>query len=246
MQQSIDLNADVGEGISNEALLMPYLGSCNIACGGHSGTPETMGAVLRLAKAHNVKVGAHPSFPDNANFGRRMMSMTDSDFKKSITQQILSLKALAESHQQQLHHVKPHGALYNLCAKDERLSGLLVDAVRKIDASLRMYAPYTSALARVSKANGLTVIEEAFADRNYNEDLSLVSRQHSNAIIETKEAVLEHVLYMLKHQKVKTINGVGVALKFKTLCVHGDHKNSTEILMYLHDNLRALNVKLKG
>ncbi|MDO1500891.1 5-oxoprolinase subunit PxpA [Winogradskyella maritima] len=241
----VDINADVGEGIGNEALLIPYLGSCNIACGGHAGTESSMKPVLELAKAYSVKVGAHPSFPDKINFGRQPMKMGQLDFSKSITQQILSLKHLAEQEGLSLNHVKPHGALYNQCAKDENLSAWLVDVVLQIDNSLKIYTPYNSALSRVAKQSGLEVVEEAFADRNYNDDLSLVSRQKSNAIIDEKEAVLEHVLYMLKHEKVRPINGVGVPLKFQTLCVHGDHKNSVDILKYLHDNLKTLNTNFE-
>ncbi|WP_179345221.1 5-oxoprolinase subunit PxpA [Winogradskyella ursingii] len=237
MEYIIDINADVGEGLGNEAELMPYLSSCNIACGGHAGDLETMTTVVQLAKTHKVKVGAHPSFPDKKSFGRETISMTAADLFSSLKHQIRDLQHVLYTENVQLHHIKPHGALYNLAAKDKKTAKVIIEVIKGISLPIKLYAPPKSIIADLAKKDKIEIMFEAFADRNYNEDLSLVSRKQSDAIIKNKTEVLDHIIRMIKTQKVKTISEVEVEIKASTFCVHGDTKNACEILKYLYQKL---------
>ena len=241
----LDINADVGEGIGNEVGLMPYLSSCNIACGGHAGDVATMTKVVKLAKKHNVKIGAHPSFPDKENFGRVDMKISAADLYSSLKQQIRALQNVLHSENAQLHHIKPHGALYNLAAKDDKAALVIIEVVKSIAMPVKLYAPYKSKIAELATNENIQVTFEAFADRNYNEDLSLVSRKKDNALLIDKDEVLHHVLNIIKHEKVKTISGVEVPIKAMTYCVHGDTKNAIEILKYLNIELPKYQVEIK-
>ena len=240
---SIDINADVGEGIGNESELMPFQSSCNIACGGHAGDVTTMTKVIRLAKSHRVKIGAHPSFPDKTNFGREIMELSAADLYATIKQQIRTLQSALHNENAQLYHIKPHGALYNLVAKDEKTARVIIEVIKSIAYPIKLYAPFNSVIAEIAKQEGIKVRFEAFADRNYNEDLSLVSRKNKNAILHEKEAVLSHVLNMIKHQKVTTVSRVEVPIKASTFCVHSDTKNAIQILKYLSNNLKDHNIR---
>lgn len=233
----VDINADVGEGLNNEAQLMPYLSSCNIACGGHAGDKETMIQVVKLAKKHKVKIGAHPSFPDKQNFGRQIVQMSCADLYTSLKQQVRSLISILRTEHVTLHHIKPHGALYNLAAVDEKTANVIIEVVKSIAMPLYLYVPYGSIIADLAKKGSIKITYEAFADRNYNEDLTLVSRTKSNAIITEPEEVFKHVYKMISEQKVKTISGVEVGIKADTFCVHGDHPEAFKILQFLTENL---------
>ena len=236
--KQIDINCDLGEGLGNEAFLMPYLSSCNIACGGHAGDFETMKHVVRLAKKHHVKIGAHPSFPDKENFGRKIIQMSPSDLYNTLEDQINALMEVLNSMDLKLHHVKPHGALYNFASIDEATAQIIVNVIKGIDKNLILYAPYQSVISKIAIAEGMKVLYEGFADRNYNADLTLVSRQNNDAIIHDSELIFEHVFGMISKEKVKTISGVEVELKVDTFCVHGDHK-------YVIKNLEFLTRKLE-
>lgn len=230
----IDVNADIGEGIENEAQIVPFLSSCNIACGGHSGDVLTMKRVVNLAIKNNVKIGAHPSFPDKENFGRVDLKMSAADLYSSLREQIRELQNVLHTENGQLHHIKPHGALYNLAAKDENTAKVIIEVIKSIAMPLRLYAPFNSVIAELAKLENIPVTFEAFADRNYNEDLSLVSRANNKALLSNKVNILQHVVNMVKNEKVKTIDGVEVRIKASTFCVHGDSKNAIEILEYLN------------
>ncbi|NNK83785.1 MAG: 5-oxoprolinase subunit PxpA [Flavobacteriaceae bacterium] len=240
----IDINADVGEGIGNEADLFPLLSSCNIACGGHAGDLKLMNHLVKLALANTVKIGAHPSFPDKKNFGRSVLKMTDSELFKSLRHQILLLKKVANQNRAILNHIKPHGALYNLALVDTQTAKIIVEVVNSIDNSLKLYAPFKSMLSQVANENGVKVIFEAFADRNYNDDLTLVSRQNQDALIINKEAVLEQVKNMILNQKVMTINGNEIDIITDTICVHSDTHNALQIVKYLHENLSRIGIQI--
>ncbi|ARV08801.1 lactam utilization protein LamB [Winogradskyella sp. PC-19] len=240
----IDINADVGEGLGNEMSLMPYLSSCNIACGGHAGDFETMKAVVRLAKKHQVKIGAHPSFPDKENFGRLDMKLTSEVLFDSLKYQVEDLLIVLKSENLEMHHIKPHGALYNLAAKDEEIAKVILEVITSFSKPLKLYAPYNSVISKLAKQENIEVVFEGFADRNYNEDLSLVSRQKKDALITKKDTVFQHVFKMISEQKVNTINGVEVDLIVDTVCVHGDTTNASVILEYLHRNLKANTIKI--
>lgn len=234
----IDINADVGEGVGNEAKLMPLISSCNIACGGHAGDLRSMTTIVKLAKLQNVKIGAHPSFPDKLNFGRVIMKLSDAHLFDSLKSQIESLQSvLSNVEDVKLNHIKPHGALYNLAAKDETTSKVIIDVIKSLSLPIKLYAPYNSVLSNLGIQQNIEVVFEAFADRNYNDDLSLVSRENSNAILHKNDVVLSHVLGIVKQGKVTSINGVEVFIKANTICVHGDTENALGILDYLNTNL---------
>lgn len=230
----IDINCDIGEGLNNELDILPYISSCNIACGGHAGDIEIMTRVLKLAKRYSLKIGAHPSYPDKKNFGREIMNISSVDLKESIMSQILDLREIALSLGISLHHVKPHGALYNKAAYDDNTANIIIDAVTDIDDQLKIYTPYNSVIARSVHKN-LKVVTEGFADRSYNKDYSLVSRKLKDAVLTNSDAVLAHVLPMLKQQKLTTISGDHLPFKIDTLCVHSDTDNASMILRNLRD-----------
>lgn len=240
----IDINADLGEGLNNEHLLLPYLSSCNIACGGHAGDLYTMTKVVRLAKTNNVKIGAHPSFPDKVNFGRKEIKLSAEDLFSSLKQQIENLNRVTAQEGAVMHHIKPHGALYNLAAKDETIAMIIIDVMQSLTQKLKLYAPYQSVIANLGKLNNIEVIYEGFADRNYNNDLSLVSRENSDAIITDKKVVFNHVFKMITAQKIDTIQGVEIPFIANTICVHGDTRNVQEILQFLHSKLRSKNIQI--
>lgn len=242
---TIDLNADVGEGVGNEAALIPYLSSCNIACGGHAGDLETMSKVAKLAKAYGVKIGAHPSFPDKVNFGRMEMMLSAADLYRSLKTQIITLQNVLYFENMQLHHIKPHGALYNLAAKEEKTARVIIEVIKSIAVPIKLYAPYKSIIAEIAKSEAVEVTFEGFADRNYNDDLSLVSRRDERALLIKKEYILQHVLTMVKHKRIKTISGVEVLIKATTFCVHGDTKNAIEILKFLNQELPKNGIKIQ-
>lgn len=234
----IDINCDVGEGIENEHLLMPHISSCNIACGGHFGTATTIDKTIQLAKEHQLKIGAHPSFPDKENFGRKLLVISDDDLKTSIQNQLdLFLKRLS-FFDEKLHHIKPHGALYNFIAIDEKLAILFIQIIKKYMKDVFLYVPYNSVIELVALQNNINIKYEAFADRNYRDDLTLVSRTSENALITDEKEVFRHVLNMIKTGKVKTISTSEKVIKVDTFCFHGDTENASEIVKYVSENLK--------
>ncbi len=240
---SIDINCDVGEGVGNEALLMPYISSCNIACGAHAGSKEIIDEVISLAKKHNVKIGAHPSFPDRENFGRKIIEISSEVLQKSIEQQILLLIKRADLQQAKLHHIKPHGALYNLIAKDTNTALIVVKAMQNTFPNAYLYVPFSSEIEKLALQNGLKIKYEAFADRNYNPDLSLVSRAEKNALITKKEEVLKHIEQIILKGKVDTSEGFKT-IKANTICVHVDTKNATELVAHIHQQLTKKHIQI--
>lgn len=244
-QFSIDINADVGEGIGNEAALLPLISSCNIACGGHAGDLDTMRIVVELAKEHRVKIGAHPSFPDQENFGRTVVDMSCAALFTSIKGQIKSLMSVVRDTHAAMHHVKPHGALYNLAAVDKDTAMVIIEVMKSIALPLELYVPYGSVIADLAVAEKIPVMYEAFADRNYNEDLTLVSRKKDNAIITDSEAVFRHVHQIVKRQKVRCISGVEVPTKAETFCIHGDNPKALDLAKDLREKLTNSGIKVQ-
>lgn len=234
----ININCDLGEGIVNEHLLMPYITSCNIACGGHFGDEITIDATIDLALKNNVLIGAHPSFPDRENFGRKWMKISDKMLQESIQNQLDLFTERLTFSKATLHHIKPHGALYNAIAVDENLANTFVNAILKYMENVFLYVPYKSVIEEVAIRNNIKIKYEAFADRNYNNDLTLVSRCLKNAIITDKNAVFKHVFKMIKEGKVKTITGEDISIKADTFCIHGDTKNALKIVAFLATQLK--------
>lgn len=241
---NIDLNCDVGEGIENEHLIMPFISSCNIACGGHFGDEISIDKTIKLALENNIKIGAHPSFPDKENFGRKLMDISDEELTSSIQNQMDLFLERLTIQKGKLYHIKPHGALYNAIAVDESLATLFINSTRKYLKRAYLYVPYNSVIEQIALKNNVNIKYEVFADRNYNNDLTLVSRVHKNALLVDKRGVLNHVLFMINTSKVKTISGLEKNIKTDTFCIHSDTENALEIVKYLHQNLEKEGFKV--
>lgn len=240
----IDINCDVGEGIDNEASILPLISSCNIACGGHAGNIETMTKIVFLAKKHKVKVGAHPSYPDKKNFGRVSMQMEEHDLIECIQKQIYDFVCILKKENVNLHHIKAHGALYNDIAKNYHLAKTFLLAIKEFKQNTHLYVPYGSIIAREALLQNFKVKYEAFADRSYNTDLSLVSRKLPNAIIEDPKKVIAQILLIAKKHKTKTISRTFENIFADTFCIHGDTTTALQILTYLTLNLPNNNIKI--
>ncbi|KAB1069186.1 5-oxoprolinase subunit PxpA [Tamlana haliotis] len=244
MYKRIDINADIGEGIENEAELMPHISSCNIACGGHAGNLETMKRVSSLAKKHGVKIGAHPSFPDKENFGRKAVDMPSTALYTSIINQIKDLKRVLDENHLHLHHVKPHGALYNMAAVDEKIAKVIIEVMKALMLRVHLYVPYNSVIAKLAIENKIPIMYEAFTDRNYNSDLTLVSRANENALITDAEVMYNHVYAMVAHEEVKTVSGEFVKIKADTFCVHGDNLDAYALIQSLTKRLKSEGIQI--
>ncbi|MFK5973181.1 MAG: 5-oxoprolinase subunit PxpA [Flavobacteriaceae bacterium] len=241
----ININSDIGEGIGNEKDLLPLISSCNIACGVHSGNDKTMAEVAQLAYCNGVKVGAHPSYPDRKNFGRVSLNISEDKLITSIKTQLAGLRAILEKENIPLHHIKPHGALYNDLATNTHLSRVFLRAVERYKNTASLYVPFNSCIAKEAITQGFNIHHEAFADRNYNLDLSLVSRKTRNAVIEEPQDVLEHLLCMVNEKKVQTLKGKKVPIVADTYCIHGDTPSALQILHYLSIELPKYNIHIK-
>ncbi len=241
----IILNADVGEGAGFDAQIMPYISWCSIACGAHVGDEKMIQKTVDLALANNVKIGAHPSYPDRENFGRVVLEMSSQDLADSISTQILAVKEKVEESGGKLHHVKPHGALYNYAMQNENVANIIIECVKNIDKSLQLIVLKNSVFSYLCKGE-LELKYEAFADRAYRKDLTLVPRVEEGAVLTDPKQVFEQVLQMVSEQKVKTKNGEVVPVFFDTICIHGDTPKSSEILAYIYKELSVRNFVLKN
>jgi len=244
MNTTIDINCDLGEGLNNESELMPYISSCSIACGGHAGSKRTIRQVIDLAVANGVKVGAHPSFPDRANFGRIRLDIPFMELKRSIEEQLALILQICEEKEVPMNHVKPHGALYNLAANDRSYAELLVSIVKMSAPKSKLYVPYHSVIHQVAMKEGIDCVVEAFADRNYNSDYSLVSRNKENALISHPEELLKHLLRMFEEQQIRCHDDTILPIEADTFCVHGDNPKAAEILQFISDQLTEKSIKV--
>lgn len=238
----LDINADVGEGIENENELFPFISSCNIACGGHTGNYKTMLSTVGLAKQHNVKIGAHPSFEDRENFGRKILKVDKKKLLSSLINQVESLQDILKNQEIKLNHIKAHGALYNLSAYDKDSAKIIIELAKKIDTKL--YVPYSSLISKMAKEQGVETYNELFVDRNYNSDLTLVSRENSNALINDSKTMFEHVKKIINDQIITSINNKNMSVEFDTLCIHGDSPNAIELIKELHFKLKNIGIKI--
>lgn len=233
---NLDINCDVGEGLGNEADLFPLISSCSIACGGHAGDATTMREIVRLAQAHQVRIGAHPSYPDKVNFGRVSMAISEEELITSIQKQLTDLTTILKEENANLNHIKPHGALYNDLAKNKILCKTFLKAIAGYKKNVALFVPFNSTVEKYALREGFKVKKEAFADRNYNNDGSLVSRKLPQALITDAKAVLIHLRRMVSAQQLKTVDGIELQVQADTFCIHGDTPNALEILMYLREN----------
>ena len=226
----LNINCDLGEGLNNEHIIMPLIDSCNIACGGHAGDNGSMIECVEISIKNNVKIGAHPSYPDKINFGRKKIDISPSELSYSIISQIESLETIADSYGLELNHIKAHGALYNQMMIDAELSNFYLDTIKDFKNKCSLFIPYKSEIEKIALKKGFSIIYEVFGDRNYNDDLSLVSRNNENALITDPESVVNHIKTIKETETVKTINGNYKKIKFDTICIHSDTNNSIEIL----------------
>ncbi len=247
----IDINCDLGESyghfrVSQDAEIMPHITSANVACGFHAGDPVTMARTVELAKRFGVAVGAHPGFPDLVGFGRREMKLKHEETKNDVMYQIGALQAFAQTSHIRLQHVKPHGALYNMVARDAKLSETVLEAVKCVDPKLAIFAPPKSIMANVASKMGFRVAFEAFADRAYNADGTLVSRNMPKAVIENPKVVVKRVVTMVKEGTVRSNDGEPVDLgEVHTICIHGDTSNATQLAKALKSKLLAAGIDVK-
>ena len=245
MEKEIHLNCDLGEGGTYDEELMPLISACNIACGGHAGNLETMHRTVRLAMEHRVEIGAHPSYPDRQNFGRNHMEMSAEDLKLSIEGQVLSLKQIAESEGGKMTHVKLHGALYNDVAKDKNIAKIVVECLANLNEKFQLYVPLNSEISALAMGK-FNLVFEAFADRNYNPDFSLVSRSKNDALITDKNSIFEHVYGIYSEHKIATKSGQKIEAEADTFCIHSDTPDSLDILKYLHKKFAEKGVGVKN
>ena len=241
---TVDINCDVGEGIGNEELLIPYISSCNIACGAHAGNVDTIDHVIQLAQQYQVKIGAHPSFPDRKNFGRQVMDISLEQLERSLINQIELMQERLDLAGDKMNHVKVHGALYNISATDQGFAEVVVNAVRKLDPNTLLYVPFHSVIEKVALKNKLRIQYEVFADRNYNDDLTLVSRSQKNAVIINQDEVIRHISEMILHQQVKTVANTIIPIKAETFCVHGDHNEAIKLVKHIYHSLTKKGISI--
>lgn len=229
----IELNADVGEGY-DDAGLMPFLSRVSIASGGHAGDAASMMAALQLAAEHGVAVGAHPSYPDRAQFGRQFMVATEDEIVAWVTQQTEALAERAARLGLRLQHVKPHGALYNVAAQDVSVARAVARAVAALDPALTLVGLSGSCLIEAGRAAGLAVLSEAFADRSYQVGGQLVSRETPGALIDDPDQAAQQALAFAQGRAILALTGARVRIVADTLCLHGDTPNALIIARAVH------------
>jgi 5-oxoprolinase (ATP-hydrolysing) subunit A len=235
-----DLNCDMGEGIGNEEMLMPFISSANIACGYHAGDVDTMKKTIALCRKFGVAIGAHPSYPDRENFGRTDLAgktVSVTEVEDIVSEQVLLLQELCNAEGAKLHHVKPHGALYNRAAWDEEVADFICRGIKKVNTGLLVYGLSGSRFCSITAANGLRFVHEVFADRSYQDDGSLTPRNAPHALIEDEQQCINQVLEMVHNHRVKTINGNFIAVDAGTICVHGDGRHAVVFAKRLHETL---------
>ncbi|WLR52139.1 5-oxoprolinase subunit PxpA [Bacillus tianshenii] len=225
--KAIDLNCDLGESfgaytIGNDEQVLKYISSANVACGFHAGDPDVMKETVKLAIQNGVRIGAHPGLQDLSGFGRREMKILPAEAYNLVAYQIGALQAIAATEGAAVHHVKPHGALYNMASKDERLAEAIAKAVYDVSPKLVLFALAGSKLYHAGVNAGLTVAQEVFADRTYQPDGTLTPRTEDNALIHDEAEAISRVVRMAKEGKVEDVNGNDIEITPHTVCVHGD------------------------
>jgi UPF0271 protein len=248
---TIDLNADAGESfgtyeLGNDEELFPYVSSVNIACGFHAGDPAAMKKTVRLAMATGKAIGAHPGLPDLQGFGRRNLAITAEEAYDMVLYQTGALWAFVKAEGGVLHHVKPHGALYNMAAKDASLAGAIAQAVYDINPQLILYGLSGSELIKASKHIGLRAACEVFADRTYQADGSLTPRSKPGALISDPQQAVQQVLRMVKEGKVSPLAGEEVTIKADTICIHGDGPHAVKFARMIYAALSLENIVVRA
>jgi len=246
MKLSVDLNSDLGEGSGYDNELFELISSANIATGFHAGDSDTMHAAVYAAKEHCVAVGAHPSFFDRENFGRKELKVSNEEVFDAVAYQLGIFQAIASGVGVRPTHVKPHGALYNMAVRDEKLADTIARAIASVDPKLILFAPDKSELARAGKAHGLQIAREVFADRNYLNDGWLVPRTRPDALLRDPKEAAGRVMRMLREGKVRSVEGRDVDVRGETICVHGDTPGAVEFARELRMQLEHEGVNISA
>ncbi|WP_159016064.1 5-oxoprolinase subunit PxpA [Cognatiluteimonas profundi] len=242
----LDFNCDLGEGCGSDAAIVPLISSASIACGGHAGDVASMRETVALCQRHGVAIGAHPSFEDRTNFGRREIALPPAAIHTSVSVQVRALAAVCVDLGAQLRHVKPHGALYNLAARDRSVADAIAAAVASVDPSLILYGLSGSCLTDAGEGAGLRVAHEVFAERAYEADGRLAPRGTPGAVIEDLDASLAQVRMLLREGVVVARNGTRVRLRADTLCLHGDRSDAAAFAAALRAALQAEGVQIRA
>lgn len=239
---TIDINCDLGEGFPNDTLLMPFISSANIACGFHAGDTDTIKRTVEHCIINNVAIGAHPGFRDKENFGRTEMILSDCELYDVVAEQIELVLNICTEMGAMLHHVKPHGAMYNMAARDTTMSYIIAGAIKEINPSLILYGLSNSFLISEAEALGLKTASEVFADRTYTPEGMLTPRTEANALLHSTEESLSQVLQMITQQQVRTTDGSLVSLKADTICIHGDGDHALSFAEAIFNAMKENNI----
>tara|TARA_B110000238_G_scaffold200069_1_gene248953 strand:- start:262 stop:1077 length:816 start_codon:yes stop_codon:yes gene_type:complete len=247
----ININCDLGEkskfhSIENDPKLLNIINSANIACGYHAGDEETMNMVIQIAKSNGVSIGAHPSFNDAENFGRKKMNLNSFEIKKLIIHQYEVLQLIAQKYDQNVTHIKPHGALNNMACEDLGLATILAKTIKEINKDIIYLVPTGSKMEIAANKLNMKIACEIFADRNYEDDGSLISRTKTNALITDPEIAKKHVFNMVKNQSLNCLSGKQIPCKIDSVCIHGDNMNSLNIAKLIKSDLLQNGLELKA
>ena len=246
----ININCDLGEkskfhSIKNDPELLNIVNSANIACGYHAGDEQTMDMVIQISKKNGVSLGAHPSFNDPENFGRKRMNLNSLEIKKLIFEQYEILQKIAQNYNENVTHIKPHGALNNMACEDLELATTLAVAIKEINKDIIYLVPTGSQMEVAAKKNSLRIACEIFADRNYEDNGNLISRSKPNALITDPELAKKHVLSMVKNQAINCLSGKQIPCEIDSVCIHGDNESSLATAKSIRDNLIDNGLELK-
>lgn len=250
MAYSVDLNCDIGESyftkiIGNDAEVMPFISSCNIACGLHGGDPLTIQKAIESALSHKVNIGAHPSFPDMENFGRKYMNLSSEELKACLRFQIGALDSMTKNRGGVLRHVKPHGALYNTAAKEYEISKIIVDVIKEFSEEIVLLGMANSEMEKVAEIENIPFIAEVFADRNYTDEGLLVSRGYKNAVITDEKLVVDRSVQMILKNEIMSVNNKKIEINAQSICVHGDTKNALNLLKSLRTGFANQEIEVR-
>jgi len=243
LKNKIDINCDLGEGMTHDAEIMPFISSANIACGFHAGDVGTIKATIDLCLQHDVHIGAHPSFDDRANFGRTEIKLSDEELYDMVTFQIQLLDHAAKKAGASLHHVKPHGALYNMAAGNRQMAFIISTAIHDYNDELILYGLANSLLIEEGLLAGLKVYRETFADRTYQDSGQLTSRSQKYALLENEEKVSKQVIQILKGS-INSVHGKEIHLEADTICIHGDGHHALSFAKCIYTTLEENGIQL--
>jgi UPF0271 protein len=246
MSAAIDLNCDMGEGFVTDSLIMPLISSSNIACGAHAGDLLTMQQTVALAAKYGVAIGAHPGYADKPNFGRKEIKLSATTIQSMVMEQIGTLMEICTTQGVRLHHVKPHGALYNQAAQDRVIADAISRAVREINPDLLLYGLSGSCSADSATAHGICFVHEVFADRTYTDAGTLTPRSMPNALHKTTLAALQQVNQIVLEGKVVSITGKVLSISADTICIHGDGAHAEAFAKAIRNHLLQNNITVKS